>query len=57
MERIQILILNFIYLFLIEREYTQEGRERRRERIPSRLRAASTEHDMGIEPTNDEIMT
>ena len=32
-------------------------RERERERIPSRLRAVSTEPDAGLEPTNREIVT
>ena len=32
-------------------------RERGRERIPSRLQAVSTEPDVGLEPTNCEIMT
>ena len=31
--------------------------ERERERIPSRLHTGSTEPDMGLEPTNCEIMT
>ena len=32
-------------------------RERRRERIPSRRCAVSTEPNMGLEPTNRELMT
>ena len=32
-------------------------RERERERIPSRLSTVSTEPDVGLEPTNHEIMT
>ena len=34
-----------------------EGRRERRERIPSRLCAMSTEPDAGLELTNHEIMT
>ena len=33
------------------------GRERRRERIPSRLSAVIAEPDTGHDPTNHEIMT
>ena len=33
------------------------GRERRGERIPSRLRADSTEPHAGLDPMNREIMT
>ena len=48
----------FINLFLRERDGEQErSRERERERIPSRLSTVSTEHDMGLEPTNRETMT
>ena len=32
------------------------GRERGRERVPSRLRAVSEEPDVGLSPTNLEIM-
>ena len=32
-------------------------RERERERIPSRIRAVSTEPDVGLKPTNREILT
>ena len=45
----------FIY-FEREREWVR-GRERGRERIPSRLHTVSTEPDAGLEPTNREIMT
>ena len=34
-----------------------ERRERKRERIPSRLYTVSVEPDAGLEPTNREIMT
>ena len=37
-----------------EREREREGK---RERIPSRPQAVSTEPDLGLEPTNHEIMT
>ena len=41
-----------------ERESTSRGgAERRRDRIPSRLRTISTEPDVGLELTNCEIMT
>ena len=45
-----------------ERENDRErmsggGAERERERISSRLHAVSTEPDMGLDPTNQEIMT
>ena len=41
-----------------ERERAGEGqRERERERIPSRFCTVSTEPDVGLEPTNSEIMT
>ena len=45
----------FIYVFR-EKE-GERGGPRRRERIPSRLYAVSTEPDVGLEPTNHEIMT
>ena len=48
----------FIYF---ERErYSANGRwgqRERRERIPSRLHIVSAEPDVGLEPTNHEIMT
>ena len=52
------MILSFFFLSLCilrererERERVGEGkRQRGRERIPSRLRAASTEPDAGLEP-------
>ena len=47
----------FIY---VEREslHKQEGgRERRRERIPSRLRAVSTEPNVGLDLMNREVMS
>ena len=49
----------FIHLFQErERERVQagRGRERGRERIPSRLRAVSTEPDVGLELTKREIV-
>ena len=47
----------FIY-FERKRAHKQgRGRERRRERISSRLHAVSTEPDMGLNLTNLEIMT
>ena len=48
----------FIYLFLSEKESKQgKGRERGRERIPSRLHAVSTEPDAGLKLMNCEIIT
>ena len=55
----KIFLLNFI-LFLRETETAQVGerqRERGKERIPSRLHAASTEPNAGLELMNCEIMT
>ena len=56
--------LMFMYYFEREREREREsarkwgrGRERGRKRIPSRFCAVSTETDLGLEPTNHEIMT
>ena len=49
-----------IYLLLRDRESTRRGgSERGKHRIEagSRLRAVSTEPDVGLEPTNQEIMT
>ena len=49
-----------VYLFILrEREQSQvgEGQREEKERIPSRFRTVSTEPDMGLEPTNLEIMT
>ena len=41
-----------------ETESASKGRaEREGERIPSRLHAVSTEPNMGLDPTNCEIMT
>ena len=49
----------FIYLFLREREGRGEQGEGQREgqRIPSRFRTVSTEPNMGLDPTNCEIVT
>ena len=49
-----------MYLFILrerEREWGGAGRERGRERVPSRLHAVSTEPDTGFQPTNREIVT
>ena len=48
------------YLFIFERERERMwgwGRERERQRIPSRLHTVSAESDVGLDPTNCEIMT
>ena len=52
----------FIFYFEREREREREtisrgGAERRRDRIPSRLRTISTEPHMGLKLRNREIMT
>ena len=44
--------LFYVYLFI----WGVGGRERGRERIPSRVHKVTTESDMGLEPTNHEIM-
>ena len=51
-----LLLLTFIYSSS-ETERAAEGQRERRERIPSRLRAASTEPDAGLRRTNREITT
>ena len=53
------IFLSLFTYFEREREHKSgEGqRERGRERIPSRLHTTSTEPDVGLEPTNHEIMT
>ena len=52
---VQLFFFKFIYSFLRETETVWceqgRGRERRRERIPSRLCTISTEPDMGPKPT------
>ena len=53
---LRLLLLKFIYSFS-ETERAAEGQRERRERIPSRLRAASTEPDAGLGCTNHEITT
>ena len=51
------ILFKFIY-FERQRESTSRaGAERRRERIPSRLRTISAEPDVQLEFTNCEIMT
>ena len=45
-------------MFIFEREYKRErGRERRGQRIQSKLRSDSTEPDVGLELMNLEITT
>ena len=50
-----------VHLFILrEKDSMHEqgnGRERRRETIPSRLLADSVEPNLGLDPTNREIMT
>ena len=52
-------LLNFFRKFIyVERERAQgRGRMRGRERIPSRLRPVGPEPNVGLEPTNREILT
>ena len=51
----------FIYLFEREREHehawAERGKERGRERIPSRLHTVRAEPDVGLKLTNHEIIT
>ena len=50
----------FFFKFILgegERACTQAGEGRERERTPGRLCTVSTEPDMGLDPTNHEIMT
>ena len=54
-----IIIFKFIY-FEREREQVLMGgteRERKRDRIPSRLHTVSTDLELGLELMNQEIMT
>ena len=48
-------IFFYVYLFILRGKEGQ--RERERERTPSRLLAASTEPDVGLDPINREITT
>ena len=55
-------LLSFSFFHLLERDRDRMSRggaerERRRERIPSRLHTASAEPDTGLEFMNCEIMT
>ena len=55
----KIFVLN-VHLFTFEREREHEwerGRQRGRQRIPSRPHAASIDPDTGLEPTTYEIVT
>ena len=56
------LFKKFLFIYLTERERDRMSRRRaerkgERDSIPSRLRAVSAEPDMGLELTNQEIMT
>ena len=47
-----------MYLLILREENVQgRGREKKRERIPSKLCAVSTEPDAGLDLTNHETMT
>ena len=58
-----VVFIFFAYLFILRDIYFERqhkwgrGRERGRQRIPSRLHTASIEPNMGLEPTNGEILT
>ena len=58
-ENLSIWIFFFNVYFILRETENEQGRgtERGRERIPSRLRAVSTEPDMGLELMNHETMT
>ena len=45
-----------LFLFIFRERERRRGRGRERERIPSSLCAVSTEPDVGLDPTNCEIM-
>ena len=47
----------FIYLLRERKSTSRGGAERGKKRIPSRPCPVSTEPDMGLDPTNHEIMT
>ena len=49
--------LVFIYFCESARMYTGRSRQRQRHRIPSRRHTISPEPNMGLKPTNREIMT
>ena len=51
-----------MYLFILREKKSREGqrereRVRQRERIPSRLCTVSADPNVGLEPTNCEILT
>ena len=53
-------IFNVLFSFLRDTECEQGGTEREGDKeseVGSRLQAVSTEPDVGLEPTNCEIMT
>ena len=54
------LIVDFVIVYKMfiyfERE-SERAREKGRQKIPSRLHAGSTGHDLGLEDTNHEIVT
>ena len=53
-----VVVVGLVYFESVVYVHEQgRGRERRRERIPSRLCAVSVEPDLGLEPTNHEITT
>ena len=55
----KIVVVIVLSLFILRERKSAGGKgaERRRDRIPSRLRAVSAEPDAGLEPVNREIMT
>ena len=46
-----------VYLFILRERPHERERGGERERVPSRLRAINEEPDVGLKPTNHEIVT
>ena len=59
--RLRNLFFNIVIIYFEGEKWsrggTERGRERERERIPSRPPAVSAEPNTGLEPTNHAIMT
>ena len=47
----------FVYFEREQEQRRGREREREREKLPSRLRAVSTEPNVGLDPTNPEMVT
>ena len=50
------IIFFFKFIYFERERVSGRGAERERERLLSRLRAISTQPDVGFDPTNQEIM-